>query len=298
MTRAPENIREVRDLLLAHLNVDQSRVRAADLEPEEAGIVGDPAHHGGYHCGSDRVLDRDYSVDESSRDRNGLTLDAAALDVGEFTVTVKGRTHNLRTFSSWCVGQCMADMPDTRDIREIIYSPDGVVVKRWDRLKRRATGDVSHTWHTHFSFHRDAIKADRDLTPLFRRYLATIGLLESAEVLEDGMEVNLTSEAQDSVAAKAASRVWAATYGPTETTSSRLAEARDEARKGRLTGEAILARLGGLDTEAVLARIDAVAEEDRQRDAGLLAALEKVNSGGTTPEEFVTEVRRIIGGQS
>ncbi|WP_230414790.1 peptidoglycan-binding domain-containing protein [Micromonospora tarapacensis] len=178
MTRAPANLLAVRSLLLAHLNRDPNRARDEDLEPNEVGIVGDANHRGGYHCGSDRVVTNDYSVVESSRDRNGLTLDAAALDVGTFRVSSGGRNHNLFTFSIWCVAQCVANAPDTRDIREIIYSPDGKVVKRWDRLGRRSTGDRSHLWHTHFSFFRDSIKANRDQRPLFRRYFVHIGLLE------------------------------------------------------------------------------------------------------------------------
>jgi hypothetical protein len=183
MTRAPANLLAIRSLLLTNLNVDPNTVRDAELEPTEVGIVGDADHRGGYHCGSDRVVTNDYSVVESSRDRNGLTLDAAALDVGGFTVRSGGRTHTLPSFSLWCVGQCAANAPDTRDIREIIYSPDGTTVKRWDRLGKRTSGDSSHRWHTHFSFHRDAIKAGRDLTPLFRRYLRTIGLIPEEDEL-------------------------------------------------------------------------------------------------------------------
>ncbi|MCZ7423996.1 MULTISPECIES: hypothetical protein [unclassified Micromonospora] len=181
MTRAPANLLAVRRLLLDHLDRDPNRSRDADLEPNEVGIVGDANHRGGYHCGSDRVVTNDYSVVESPRDRNGLTLDAAALDVGTFRLNSGGRTHDLFTFSTWCVAQCVANAPDTRDIREIIYSPDGNVVRRWDRLGRRSTGDRSHLWHTHFSFFRDSIKANRDQRPLFRRYLTTIGLLNPEE---------------------------------------------------------------------------------------------------------------------
>ncbi|SCL68934.1 hypothetical protein [Micromonospora peucetia] len=182
MTRAPGNLLTVRRLLLDHLNVDPDTSRDQDLEPAEVGIVGDPAHRGGYHCGSDRVVTRDYSVVESTRDSAGLTLDAAALDVGFFEVRAAGGRHDLRSFSAWCVAQCVAGTSDSRDIREIIYSPDGRVVRRWDRLRKRTSGDNSHLWHTHFSFFRDSIKANRDQTPLFRRYLSTIGLLE------DGMD--------------------------------------------------------------------------------------------------------------
>lgn len=178
MTRAPQNLLAVRSLLLAHLNVDPDVVRGDDLEPAEVGIVGDTSHRGGYHCGSDRVVANDYSVVESPRDSSGLTLDAAALDVGYFKVRSGGGTHTLYSFSIWCAQQCGANAPDTRDIREIIYSPDGRVVRRWDRLGRRTSGNNSHLWHTHFSFFRDSIKAGRNQTPLYRRYLTHIGLLE------------------------------------------------------------------------------------------------------------------------
>ncbi|MFI6069589.1 hypothetical protein ACIA47_30605 [Micromonospora sp. NPDC051227] len=179
MTRAPANLLAVRSLLLTHLD---NAPGPDDLDPGEVGIVGDPAHRGGYHCGSDRVVTNDYSVVESPRDRAGLTLDAAALDVGPFDVRSGGRTNTLPSFSVWCVAQCAANAADTRDIREIIYSPDGSTVKRWDRLGKRTSGDSSHRWHTHFSFFRDAIKAGRDQRPLFRRYLSSIGLLEDDDM--------------------------------------------------------------------------------------------------------------------
>ncbi|MEU8285977.1 hypothetical protein AB0C01_16755 [Micromonospora sp. NPDC048905] len=179
MTRAPANLLALRSLLLTHLD---NAPGPDDLDPDEVGIVGDPAHRGGYHCGSDRVVTNDYSVVESPRDRAGLTLDAAALDVGQFEVRSGGRTHTMASFSLWCVAQCVANAADTRDIREIIYSPDGSTVKRWDRLGLRNTGDSSHRWHTHFSFFRDAIKAGRDQRPLFRRYLSSIGLLEDDDM--------------------------------------------------------------------------------------------------------------------
>ncbi|MFE9918829.1 hypothetical protein ACFYPG_27095 [Micromonospora sp. NPDC005553] len=179
MTRAPANLLAVRSLLLTHLD---NAPGPDDLDPGEVGIVGDSAHRGGYHCGSDRVVPNDYSVVESPRDRAGLTLDAAALDVGQFDVRSGGRSNTLPSFSVWCVAQCAANAADTRDIREIIYSPDGSTVKRWDRLGKRTTGDSSHRWHTHFSFFRDAIKAGRDQRPLFRRYLSSIGLLEDDDM--------------------------------------------------------------------------------------------------------------------
>ncbi|MFI5852261.1 hypothetical protein ACIA7R_31300 [Micromonospora chalcea] len=181
MTAAPPNLLAVRTLLLTYLNVDKKAVRGDDLEPAEVGIVGDPSHRGGYHCGSDRVVSNDYSVVESKRDRTGLSSFASALDVGTFSVRSGGGTHTLRSFSAWLVAQCAADTADSRDIREVIYSPDGRTVKRWDRLGRRTGGDSSHLYHTHISFFRDSTKAGRDLTPLFRRYLTTIGLIHDQE---------------------------------------------------------------------------------------------------------------------
>ena len=167
MTTAPPSLLAVRALLRQHLG----------LPSVALGIVGDPAHRGGYHCGRDRVLQADYSVIESPRDTRGLSDYASALDIGRFRVTVRGQVHDLRTFSTWLVDQCRAGTRDTADIREVIYSPDGRVVRRWDRLGRRTRGDLSHLDHTHVSYHRDATAAGRDLDGVFRRYLTTIGLL-------------------------------------------------------------------------------------------------------------------------
>ncbi|WP_434740933.1 hypothetical protein [Micromonospora sp. SH-82] len=191
MTRAPAQLLAVRSLLLRYLNTDPDVVRDDDLEPAEVGIVGDASHRGGYHCGADRVVTNDYSVVESPRDRNGLTLDASALDVGWFSVRSGGATHSLRSFSVWCVAQCVAGTADSRDIREIIYSPDGRVVRRWDRLGRRSSGDNSHLWHTHFSFFRDSTKAGRDQRPLFRRYLTTIGLIQEEDTMSEQAETEI-----------------------------------------------------------------------------------------------------------
>ncbi|WP_229398160.1 peptidoglycan-binding protein [Micromonospora okii] len=172
MTTAPKNLIAVRALLLDHLG-------AHGLASAEVGIVGDAAHRGGYHCGRNRVDLDDYSVRESPRDRAGLGDDASALDVGTFAVGA----YDLRQFSAWLVAQCAAGAPDTADIREVIYSPDGRTVKRWDRLGRRNSGDRSHLTHTHISFFRDATRSGRDLTSVFRRYLNAIGILDGEATL-------------------------------------------------------------------------------------------------------------------
>jgi peptidoglycan hydrolase-like protein with peptidoglycan-binding domain len=124
------------------------------------GIVGDKNHNGGYHCGIDRVDADDYSVDESPRDRAGLSHAASALDIGKWS--------GLRKFSVWLVEQCKANTPDTRDIREVIYSPDGKTVERWDREGERDSGDGSHRSHTHVAWYRNSEFNDK--TAVFRRY--------------------------------------------------------------------------------------------------------------------------------
>lgn len=278
MTRAPDNIKAVRGLLLTHLNVDQDAVRSADLEPAEVGIVGDPNHTGGYHCGSDRVVPNDYSVVESDRDRAGLTEDASALDVGLFSVQSGGRTHNLQTFSTWCVAQCVAGAPDTRDIREIIYSPDGTVVRRWDRLKRRTSGDSSHLFHTHFSFHRDAVKAGRDLTPLFRRYLEAIGLIESEDDMDAAGFIKILQDPTVAAFFRAAPWQYAGSPMPTGLSAGwTLAGAHQAAKQaaGEDVDEAEVAQLilASLTPEKIAAAVPpgvakAVADELAARLAG------------------------------
>lgn len=129
------------------------------LPPDSLGVYPDDDHDGGYHCGWDRrSLDssgalHDYSWQESPRDWDHKTDAARAFDCGMFP--------RLREMSIWMVQQCQAGAPDTADIREIIYSPDGKVVLRWDRLKIRGGGDPSHLTHTHFSFFADAETRDK-----------------------------------------------------------------------------------------------------------------------------------------
>lgn len=171
MSFAPGPILQVRHLI-------QSVVPS--LSNVELGIVGDDAHANSgtsYHLGKDALKSSAYSIVESSRDRNGLSNAASGLDVGWFTL----RGKSLRDMSRWIVAECEAGAPDTKDIREIIYSTDGKVVKRWDALKRRSTGDSSHLTHTHFSWFRDS--ENRDKTSIFRRWFVSVGALEDDDVL-------------------------------------------------------------------------------------------------------------------
>lgn len=125
------------------------------LSPVSLGIVGDSKHHSGYHLGRDRIRDihTDYST-TTVRDRAGLTDAASAMDIGSFP--------HLREFSVWLVHYCQHNGAGSQDIREIIYSPDGVAVLRYDRARgiashpRSGEADDSHRTHTHISWYRDS----------------------------------------------------------------------------------------------------------------------------------------------
>ena len=143
------------------------------------GIVGNASHVVGYHLGRDRIYDgadgpgigdRDYSV-QLARDKAGLSNAASAIDLGR----LNGSYANLRRFSKWLVAQCMAEKPGYRDVREIIYSPDGDRVVRYSGTDGQihtgpGNGDLSHRTHTHISYFRDS--AGRDKRPLFAPYFA------------------------------------------------------------------------------------------------------------------------------
>ena len=161
MSYAPATLLELRAYL-------QSKT---GLSPVSLGIVGNTAHVRGYHLGKDRIFSlsgigwSDYSV-RLTRDKNGLTNAASAMDIGNFT--------KLRSLSMWLVRQCQLNAPGTQDIREIIYSPDGITVLRYDRARgynsapRTGEADNSHRTHTHISWYRDS--QNRGKVDLFKRY--------------------------------------------------------------------------------------------------------------------------------
>jgi hypothetical protein len=190
MTAAKPNHLAARRLLLDHLDQHPGRTVGDDLDPLEAGIVGDTVHEDGgdsYHLGKDKIRARNgrdrYSVDESSRDQRGLDNYASAIDIGYFKIRTARGTFDLYDFNAWLIGLCKAGDPDTRDLREVIYSPDGRTVRRWDRLGRRTSGDSSHLTHTHLSEHRDA--DGHRMVRLATRWLQHIGLIPEKEDEDD-----------------------------------------------------------------------------------------------------------------
>lgn len=167
MTYAPQTIRDLAALWVAEGGVN-------------LGIVGDTRHQAtgtSYHLGEDQLSESAYSR-VTTRDRNGLSNAASAIDLGR----LNGSLLELQKFSSWLVDQARANAPGTEDMREIIYSPDGATVWRWDRERgyssapmkstyvngRWTQGDTTHRTHTHISWYRDAERLDH--TTAFRPY--------------------------------------------------------------------------------------------------------------------------------
>lgn len=161
MTFAPETLKQARAYLKA---------QDADLSDAELGIVGGPSHIAqgtSYHLGKDDLIlsKNPYSV-RTARDKAGLSNAASALDIDD-------DLDELRQLSIWMVDQCRQGAPDTYDIREIIFSPDGVNVYRWDRERGQTSqpipdDDLSHRTHTHVSYYRDS--EFRDKVSLFQRF--------------------------------------------------------------------------------------------------------------------------------
>lgn len=169
MTYAPTSLRE-----LAAYWTDKGGI--------DLGIVGDAAHatRPSYHNGLDRAIKRygtsdlaviaryDYSF-RLSRDKAGASDAAMGFDIGK----LQGTYTALQHFSRWLVAQCRANTPGARDVREVIYSPDGSRVQRWSGVDNaihtgEGNGDSSHRYHTHISYYRDS--ENRDKLALFAPY--------------------------------------------------------------------------------------------------------------------------------
>lgn len=181
MTFAPPTLLEVRSYL---------KGLDADLDNSEVGIVGGPSHirqGTSYHLGADQLImsKNPYSA-RTSRDRAGLSNAASALDIDD-------DLNDLRALSIWLVNQCRAGAIDTFDIREIIYSPDGVNVYRWDRERGQNSApipdaDLSHRNHTHVSYYRDS--EFRSKVGLYQRFYEGDDEMEQTDTLAVGNNTN------------------------------------------------------------------------------------------------------------
>jgi len=304
MSYAPDSIMAARRLVM-----DTLRAAGQNVNPASYGVIGDDDHAksgSGYHLGKDALKDNAYSIVESARDRKGLTNAVAGFDWGDFTVAVAGKRHDLQSMSLWMVAQCKAGAADTLDLREIIYSPDGRTVKRWDRLGIRTTGDSSHTTHTHFSWFRDSEK--RDKTALFRRYFTEIGLL-AAPAMEDDMP--LTPDDADLVIDRLLTRQIKTTAPDGTVTnygSINGAFATQLARSGELRsatlpalGNAVAAILKNVtddDVVAARARADLLAAIEAAGEETADAVLARLGGSEQSDAEIAAALRAALGPRS
>lgn len=274
MTYAPATLVAARKRLLALDMHPGTGAYPADLDPDEIGIVGDTSHvQGGtsYHLGKD---DLDLAADpysaRTARDKAGLTDAASAMDIGEFRVTTPKGTFTQRDFAIWLVKECQANAPDTSDIREVIYSPDGKVVLRYDRERgytsapRTGEADSSHITHDHASLYRDAEKRYSMLN-LINRWLASIGF-EGGTVTNIG-DIGFTQAVYPlEKPTISLATMWLNTNAQSKANGAALS-AQSAQLAGLVTTVQALAdalKSGGndLDTAAVLARIDQRAQEN------------------------------------
>jgi hypothetical protein len=169
MTFAPATMLEVRAFVVAE---DKA---APVLTTDEVGIVGDGPHviaGTGYHLGKDQLkFDKNPYSARTARDKAGLA--DAAIANAACAIDLDDDWDELRRFSGWAVEQCRKSAPDTLDIREIIYSLDGVNVLHWDRENGvtsapQPSNQLDHRTHSHISKYRDSTR--RSLLPLFKRF--------------------------------------------------------------------------------------------------------------------------------
>lgn len=176
MTFAPATILAVRAFL---------KGEDPDLSDPELGIVGGPSHVAtgtSYHLGRDQlILSKNPYSARTARDKAGLSNAASAIDIDD-------DLDELRPMSAWMVRQCQTGAPDAIDIREIIFSPDGVNVLRYDRERGQSSApipdsDISHRSHTHVSYYRDS--EFRDKVGLYQRYFEGEDMATRYEINSD-----------------------------------------------------------------------------------------------------------------
>lgn len=159
MSSAPIDLRRARAYIC----------EATGLSAAAVGIVGDAGHTWGYHLGRDRIYtippgrgDRDPSV-RHARDRDGLTDDASALDIGWH-----GRLPEL---GRYLLGIVQSGDLAGRDICELIAErADGTHLWSWSRsggLSGTPHVDIRYH-HLHVSYRRDS--RERDKVELYRDF--------------------------------------------------------------------------------------------------------------------------------
>lgn len=259
MTYAPADLLAVRKYVLA----------ATGLPADAVGIVGDDDHPDGYHVGNSALvkvgkLSSDYSKRESPLDRPGTDA-ASALDIGDF---VKGKV-TLRSVSLGLVDACRRGDPRAADIREVIYTPDGSIVRRFDRLGIRTTGDSSHLFHTHISFFRDSEGRRAQPDNVLGLLRALIEGDDDMGFMDDPSAAALAWQSDAAVFGKPTIAggpqkglpVWLVAAVERLETAAAADAVRDQAAKVAIEALATALAAGGgsVDSAAIIARMDTIA---------------------------------------
>jgi hypothetical protein len=258
MTTTPADLLAIRAYLLPRTGLDANGLGIQHFSPDG----------GGYHEGNDLLgqagrRDSDYSKRESPRDRPG-TNDASGIDIGDFNHG--GRTlHGLTVF---LLARCAAGDPRCHEIREIIYSLDGVTVHRYDALGIRSTGDSSHLYHDHVSFFRDSLgrrdRADNFLGLLVEFFDGGDDMTpeEHSLLLNDAWRMDSLWSGSDKVRGgeQAGTPMWLVGAVKQLQAATAADEIRDKAALAAI--QALAAGGTSVDTAAVIARINAVAEAE------------------------------------
>lgn len=275
MTYAPTDLMAVRKYLLT----------STGLSGDAVGIVGDPDHAatGGYHEGNDDLarvgrLSTDYSKRESARDRPGTNA-ASAIDIGEF---VHGAV-SLRSLTLGFVDACQRGDPRTADVREVIFTPDGSTVRRFDRLGIRTTGDSSHLFHTHISFFRDSegrrARPDNVLGLLQELIegndMGGYGYPDPGMPIAEAYRMDALMAGSETVRGGpyAGEPMWLVGAVKRLETAAAADATRDAAAKVAIDAlaQALAAAGGSVDSAAIIARMDAIAAAESQTVASLRA---------------------------
>ena len=262
------------------------------LSNDELGISGDKPHAAGgtsYHLGRGdlNLAANPYSV-RTARDKAGLSDAASAFDLGMWP--------RLREFSVWLVARCRSGAADCRDIREVIYSPDGKTVLRWDRQRgvtsqpRAGEADDSHLKHTHISWYRDSETHDR--VAVFRAFF-------------DGDDDMQTTDRIGLPAIEGSTQETASVSDALGYTLVRGRVTLEAAKRIEATVSAILAAVkGDKDAEQIIAEIRAQAAAEQTARASehaelagsVVAALTPLlGQTGVTQEMVEAALRSVLG---
>ncbi|MFI6238331.1 hypothetical protein ACIBEF_00465 [Micromonospora sp. NPDC050795] len=254
------------------------------------GSKGDNAHLRGAHRSQEWLLKSRYSTSRTYTVQSGLTAEQAR-HVAGIDFTPGSDTQMIaqckRLLAAMKAGQL-------NEVVEFYGNVNGdKIVDGWDNPRDRpASSDSSHLWHWHLTIDRRHCRNRK----LMERILAiALGLtLEDDDM--DATERAALMEIRDNIRLYNSGMSKTATGTVLSPTVWRI---RDEEWQAKVTSllTALSAQIGGLDTKQVIARIEALAAEERTRDAELAELVRAAQSGELAADQFVDEVARRLADQ-